>query len=258
MYQATLRFFGELTDFLPSGQRIATVTVADSPSVKDRIEACGVPHTEVDLILVAGEPVDFGYQLQPGDWVSVYPVFRSLEIEGGLRSETPVGRFVVDVNLGRLAKYLRLLGFDAVSDGALDDADLAEISVGENRILLTKDRDLLKRSVVVHGYFVRAVWPPGQIVEVMRRFDLRESMDPFARCMECNGRIEPVAKAEIEHLLEPLTKRHYDAFRRCTGCGRIFWKGSHHKRLADMVEEVQRLTRPGKGRIVSRSEGSGC
>jgi uncharacterized protein len=240
MEHATLRFFGELADFLATESRVASVDVVDAPSVKDRIEACGVPHTEVDLILVDGEPVDFGYGLQAGDWVSVYPVFRTLDIEGGLRPGPPVGRFVVDVNLGRLAKYLRLLGFDAVSDGALDDVDLAEISANENRILLTKDRNLLKRSIVVHGYFVRAIRPRGQLSEVVARFDLAESVEPFARCMGCNGVIEPVAKDEIVHLLEPLTKAHYDEFHRCTGCGHIFWRGSHHQRLAAIVEDVRR------------------
>ena len=248
MDHATLRFYGELTEFLATESRIATVDVAEAPSVKDRIEACGVPHTEVDLILVDGEPVDFGYQLQAGDWVSVYPVFRTLDIDGGLRPEPPVGRFVVDINLGRLAKYLRLLGLDAVSDGTLDDGDLAEISAVENRILLTKDRNLLKRSIVVHGYFVRAIRPRAQLIEVVSRFDLGESIRPFARCMECNGVIEPVAKAEIAHLLQPLTKAHYDDFRRCPGCGRIFWKGSHHQRLTAIVDEVRRsLTAESRG-----------
>lgn len=238
MDRATLRFYGDLRDFLATEGRIATVDVADSPSVKDRIEACGIPHTEVDLIVVHGEPVGFEYRLAPGDWVSVYPRFRSLDVDGGLRPAPPRGRFIVDVNLGKLAKHLRLLGFDAMSDGELDDGDLAEISAAENRILLTKDRNLLKRSIVVHGYFVREVHPRGQIIEVVRRFSLRDAIDPFARCIECNGLIEAVAKDDILDLLEPLTKQHYDEFRRCTECGRIFWKGSHHQRLAAIVEDV--------------------
>lgn len=240
MKQATLRFFGELIDFLPVEGRLVRVDVDDAPSVKDRIEACGVPHTEVDLILVEGNSVDFTYQLGPGDWVSVYPVFRSLDIDGGLRPEPPAGRFVVDVNLGKLAKYLRLLGFDATSDGDLDDGDLAEISAAENRILLTKDRNLLKRSLVVHGFFVREVWPKDQLVEVVRRFALAEQITPFARCMECNGVIADVAKADVMHLLEPLTKQHFDDFRQCVDCGRVFWRGSHFDRLMAIVDLVRR------------------
>jgi hypothetical protein len=243
MDRATLRFYGELADFLDTREPIVIVGVADSPSVKDRIEACGVPHTEVDLIVVGGGPVGFDYQLRAGDRVGVYPVFHSLDVTGGLRPQPPRDRFVVDVNLGRLARYLRLLGFDAVSDHALEDGDLAAISAGENRILLTRDRDLLKRAIIVHGYCVRAVWPREQLVEVVRRFDLAEVIDPFARCMECNGSIEEVAKEDVEHLLEPLTKQHYEDFRRCVGCGRVFWRGSHFEQLEAIVDSV---------------EGSGC
>jgi hypothetical protein len=239
MDHANLRFYGELIDFLATDKRIVTVAAADSPSVKDRIEACGVPHTEVDLILVGGEPVGFDYQLLPGDWVSVYPVFRSLDVGGGLRPEPPSGRFVVDVNLGRLARYLRLLGFDAVSGKDLDDGDLATISVDETRILLTKDRNLLKRSIVIHGYCVREVWPKDQLVEVVRRFGLAGLISPFARCIECNGVIEPVAKNEIEGRLEPLTREHFDEFRRCRSCDRIFWRGSHFEKLMAVVAEVR-------------------
>ena len=219
---------------------MVTVAVDDAPSVKDRIEACGVPHTEVDLILVGGTRVGFAYQLAPGDAVSVYPVFRSLDVAGGLRPDAEPGRFVVDVNLGKLAKHLRLLGFDAVSDGRLDDGDLAEISAAESRTLLTKDRNLLKRAIVVHGYLVRSLWPMDQLVEVVRRFGLADLMQPFARCIECNGVIERVAKAEIEDQLAPLTRQHFDEFRRCRGCGRIFWRGSHFERLSAIVAEARR------------------
>ncbi len=243
---ATLRFYGELKDFLPKGDSTATVGVADGPSVKDRIEACGVPHPEVDLIVIDGEAVGFDHHLAPGDRVAVYPPFRWLGVRSPLRAEPPVGRFAVDVNLGRLANYLRLVGFDAVSDGRLDDGDLAELAVAEDRIVLTRDRYLLKRSVVVHGYLVREVMPMAQVVEVVRRFDLADRTRPFSRCMECNGVIEPVTKEEVDHLLEPLTREHFDEFRRCAGCSRVFWRGSHFARLAALVEGIQAaVVRPG-------------
>jgi uncharacterized protein with PIN domain len=216
------------------------VGVADGPSVKDRIEACGVPHPEVDLIVVNGEPVGFDHHLAAGDRVAVYPLFRTLGLESPLRPGHPGDRFAIDVNLGRLARYLRLLGFDAVSDGRLDDGDLAELAAAEDRIVLTRDRHLLKRSVVVHGYLVREVMPFDQAAEVVRRFNLADRMDPFARCMECNGVIEVVDKAEVDHLLEPLTREHYDEFRRCPGCARIFWRGSHFEHLVSVVDDVRR------------------
>ncbi len=241
-----LRFYGELIDFLPDKERTASVGVADRPSVKDRIEACGIPHPEVDLIVVNGEPVGFDHNLEPGDRVAVYPVFRSLGLRHPLRPDPPPGRFVVDVNLGRLAKYLRVLGFDAVSDGRLDDGGLADLAATENRVLLTRDRNLLKRSVVVHGYLVREVMPREQTVEVVRRFDLGAAIQPFARCMECNGLVESVAKSEVDHLLEPLTREHFDEFRRCEECGRVFWEGSHYERLAALVDDI-RLAAARKG-----------
>ncbi len=236
---ARLRFYGELAELVTTGERSVAVGVDDAPSVKDRIEACGVPHTEVDLIVVNGCPVDFDYQLHPGDTVGVYPAFRSLHLETKLRPDPPAGRFVVDVNLGRLAKHLRLLGFDASSDGSLPDRDLAEVSAAQGRILLTKDRNLLKRSIVVHGYLVREVFPKDQLVEVVQRFALADSILPFTRCIECNGQVVAVAKSDIEHLLEPLTRRHYDDFGRCTDCARVFWRGSHYEHLAEFVAELQ-------------------
>ncbi len=234
---ATFRFFAELTDFVgdPSGRVVRRFT--ESPSVKDQIEACGVPHTEVDLILANGRSVGFDYRLGDGDHISVYPVFEAFDISSITRVRPEplrVMRFVADINLGKLAKYLRLLGFDTT--GASDDDELVDISVGQRRILLTRDRALLKRAVISHGYLVRQMDPTEQIKEVVRRFDLVRLVEPFGRCMECNGEIDPVDKQEILHLLEPLTRQYFEEFRRCRGCGRIFWQGSHHERLVQIIE----------------------
>jgi len=249
-YQASFRFYAELTDFLggnaDSGRLVRVFD--ESPSVKDQIEACGVPHTEVDLILVNGVSVDFGYRLSDGDYVSVYPVFESFDISS-LSQVRPAPlrelQFVVDVNLGKLARLMRLLGFDAVCDGHLDDAALVDVSVEQHRVLLTKDRGLLKRSAVTHGYFVRGVRPEAQLLEVTQRFDLIGLFEPFARCMECNGTIVVAEKADIEHLLEPLTRRYFDEFRRCLGCERIYWKGSHFERLVAIIDDVRTAARVG-------------
>lgn len=250
--QVTFRFYAELKDFLAgdAGSGEVVRMFDESPSVKDQIEACGVPHPEVDLILANGESVGFDYRLRPGDAISVYPVFESFDIAAVSRVRpTPLRemRFVVDVNLGKLVRYLRLLGFDAAADGCLDDADLVKVSVDERRILLTKDRPLLKRAAVTHGYLVRAADPGEQIVEVVRRFDLGRLIEPFARCLECNGVIESVSKAEIEHRLEPLTKRYFDEFRRCSSCDRVFWRGSHYEYLSRVVAAVRNAASPDQG-----------
>jgi uncharacterized protein with PIN domain len=246
--QATFRFYAELNDFLGTDAESGTMVrpCDDSPSVKDQIEACGVPHTEVDLVLANGASVDFAYRLQDGDRISVYPVFESLDIAGVTRVRPePLRkmRFVVDINLGKLARYLRLLGLDTITDGTADDAELVDMSVAQHRVLLTKDRPLLKRAAVTHGYLVRNIEPEEQIIEVVRRFDLAGLIDPFARCMECNGVIEPVAKADIEQRLEPLTKRYFSEFRRCPDCDRIFWRGSHYERLEALVDRIRARVR---------------
>ena len=240
---ATYRFYGNLIELLtlPNEAGLVTRTFDESPSVKDQIEACGVPHTEVDLLLVNGVSVGFDHRVADGDRVSIYPLFWELDVAHlSLVRPAPLAemRFIADVNLGKLARHLRLLGFDTLADGQWHDPELVEIAVTESRMLLTKDRLLLKRAAVIHGYLVRAAEPTEQLVEVARRFDLSDDMQPFTRCMECNGVVRSVAKASIDHLLEPLTRRYFDEFRQCPDCERVYWKGSHHRRLETIVETV--------------------
>jgi uncharacterized protein with PIN domain len=210
--------------------------------VKDVVEAMGIPHTEVDLLLVNGEAVGFGHRPSAGDRIAAYPVFERLDIgEVARLRPAPLRdpRFVVDVNLGRLARLLRLLGFDTRWANDLDDAALASIGRREHRIVLTRDRGLLKRRAVTHGLFVRSERPVDQAADVVRRLDLGARLAPFTRCSRCNGELAPVSKADVLDRLEPLTRRHYDTFHRCRGCGRVYWRGSHHCRLAALVEEIR-------------------
>lgn len=244
MKRAHFRFYAELNDFLPHDARgsILTREFELGASVKDMIEAFGVPHTEVDVVLVNGKSVDFSHRVEDADRISVYPVFESLDVGEIVRVRPePLreSRFVLDAHLGTLARHLRLLGFDCLYRNDFSDADLAEISVAERRVLLTRDVGILKRSVVTHGYFVRATEPRAQAFEVVRRFDLFSAIDPFRRCLGCNGPLTPVAKALVEHRLPPRTARHYDEFRICSDCEQIYWKGSHYTRMLDFVEEVQ-------------------
>ncbi len=241
---ATFRFYAELNDFLPARRRFreSVYTFADHPSVKDAIEAQGVPHTEVELILVNGASQDFSYQLNDGDRVSVYPVFESLDVTPLLRVRPEplrVARFVLDAHLGRLAVYLRMLGFDTLYQNDYGDEELARISREEGRILLTRDRGLLKRRAVTHGYAVRATALREQVVETLRRFDLFEAIHPFTRCLACNGLLEPVEKAAVIELLPENTRKYYEEFWRCASCGRVYWQGSHYERMRAFVEEVR-------------------
>lgn len=244
-HHATFRFYAELRDFLPPGptEREIEYGFDGSPSIKDAIEAQGIPHTEVDLILVNGSSVDFHYRLQSGDRVAVYPVFETLDITPVVRLRpAPLRdlRFVVDVNLGQLARLLRLLGFDVVYHNDLADAAIVALAVREHRVVLTRDRLLLHHKVITHGYWVRSPAPETQAAEVLRRFQLEGCVQPFTRCLECNGRVTPVAKETVATALEPKTALYYDQFFRCEQCGRIYWQGSHYARLLAKVERILR------------------
>jgi uncharacterized protein with PIN domain len=239
--QAILRFYGELNDFLPAGLRQRTIGRGFDapPSVKDLIESCGVPHTEVDLVLVNGSAVDFSRGVADGDRIAVYPHFRTLELPSGTGLQPAplaTSRFVLDVHLGRLAGYLRLAGFDAAYRNDFSDEDLARVSQNENRILLTRDRELLKRSIVSRGFFVRQTSPRRQLAEVILRFDLARAMAPFTRCARCNGVLAAVAKEAVANELPAQVRLSCGAFLRCPGCGRVYWDGTH-------VDQIRRFLR---------------
>jgi len=245
MNQVQFRFYAELNHFLsPERQMLSFVQSFDKhPSVKDSIEALGVPHTEVDLILVNGESVDFTYLLQNDDRISVYPIFQSIDITPLLRvrpQPLPEPRFVLDVHLGKLANYLRMFGFDTWYRNDYEDAELADISDRDQRILLTRDIGLLKRSIVTYGYFLRQTNPKRQLREILQRFNLLSTITPFKRCMSCNGSLQPVEKNEINEQLPSDTLEYYDVFYRCDSCDKIYWKGSHYQKMQQFIEEVIR------------------
>jgi uncharacterized protein with PIN domain len=249
MAQAELRFYEELNDFLtPALRKVAfSHKFARRASVKDMIESFGVPHTEVDIILVNGHSVDFSYIVQDGDRISIYPVFESLDISPLVRLRpTPLRSpaFVLDSNLGRLARYLRLMGFDTLYQNNYDDETVATIADQEQRIVLTRDRALLQRKIITRGYFVREVRPRLQVKEVLARFDLYRLVEPFSRCIRCNGDLQAVDKQTIEERLEPRTRQYFDSFRICTVCGQIYWQGSHYARSLRLIEELTKLQVP--------------
>jgi len=239
-----VRAYAELNDFLPPESRGVAVRrpFRSHQTVKDVLEAMGIPHTEVDLILVNGSPRGFGHRPSAGDRIAAYPTFEALDI-GPTARLRPVPlrdpRFIVDVNLGRLARLLRVLGFDVWWSSDADDATLAEVSLDEQRILLTRDRGLLKRRAITHGLFVHSQHPEEQTLEVIRRLDLGQRLAPLTRCLHCNGELAAVSKDEVIDQLEPLTRQYYEEFSRCVECGRIYWAGSHHARLVGLVERLR-------------------
>ena len=244
------RFYEELNDYLPPDKRKRTITreITGTPSVKDAIESLGVPHTEIDLILIDGRSVRFDRKLRGGERVAVYPEFERFDIAPLHRLRPkPLreSRFVADVHLGTLARYLRLLGFDTRYGNDLDDAELARLTSHERRILLTRDVGLLKRKTVVRGQWLRSRDPARQLEEVVEALDLRRAFRPFTRCMTCNGALTAVARVDVAGLVPPRVYRRFRSFKQCADCGRVYWRGTHFLRLQRLVIQVGRAGRDG-------------
>ena len=248
---ATFRFYGDLNDFLPTDYRQSDVPYRfwGRPAVKDAIEAIGVPHPEVFYLQCGETAIGFTCTLRDGNRISVYPYMPDAPPDAGwlhaLMPEPP--RFVLDGHLGQLARTLRMLGLDTRYQNDHDDAVLARIAADGHRILLTRDVGLLKHRRITYGAFVRATDPGEQIREVLRRYPLDAHLDPLTRCIRCNHVIEPVPKAEVADELPPRTQRDFDHFFQCTGCGQVYWKGSHYDRMqqfvADLFADTNRLKR---------------
>ncbi len=242
--EAVFRFYEELNDFLPADKRKKDIRYLfkGRPAVKDAVEAIGIPHPEIDLIIVNGNSVDFSYQLNDSDRVAVYPKFESMDISPIVKlrpSPLRTTLFILDIQLGKLAKMLRLLGFDTLFDPLFTSHEIVNISLKQNRIILTRDRALLKLKSVTHGYWVRSTIPDEQIKETIKRFDLLSLINPFTRCIVCNNKIVSVEKEKIEDILQKKTKQYYDSFWQCTGCKRIYWKGSHYQRMLGKIKEIR-------------------
>jgi uncharacterized protein with PIN domain len=237
----SFRFYGELNDFVRPGRRARRFThcLHGPASIKDTIEGLGVPHPEVDVVVVNGRAIDFAYLLCDGDRVAVYPPFRSLDLGDvprvGDAPPEPV-RFVLDVHLQKLASLLRLAGFDA--EVRHEDAAIARMGGQDTRVVLTRDVELLKRNEVRWGYWVRSTDPTRQFLEVARRFELADRAQPFSRCLRCNDPLRPVAKAEVIDRLPPRTRAEFNDFHVCDACGRIYWRGSHYQRLRRFLDEA--------------------
>lgn len=247
MDAVTIRCHAELNDFLPREQRHTTITVpcVGHESIKHLVESLGVPHPEVAALRVNGIWADFAYLVRPGDQFEVYPA--SLVGNAGhipLRPPLAGCRFVLDTHLGRLAAYLRMLGFDTLYSNAYEDAELAQLAHDEGRVLLTRDIGLLKRSLVMHAYFVRDTRPTHQLREVVQRFHLHGTAETFHRCIRCNGLMQRVEKADILHLLAPKTQQFFDEFQQCQACAQIYWRGSHYIHMQQLAAHILNTSQP--------------
>ena len=243
MVTATFRFYEELNDFLAPARRKQEFSVpcAQAATTKHMIEALGVPHTEVELILVNGESAGFDRLLQDGDRVAVYPRFEALDVTPLLRvRDTPLRetRFVADAHLGGLAHMLRMLGFDTLYDNHFQDDAIVAIAEQDGRIVLTRDREMLKRRAVSHGCYVHALKSEDQLREIVERLDLARSARPFTLCLHCNAPLRPIDKASVLDRLPPRVREHYERFSTCDACGRVYWEGSHWRNMRRVLDGV--------------------
>lgn len=257
MAAATFRFYEELNDFLAPLHRRREFerACARAATVKHEIEALGVPHTEVELVLVNGESVGFERIIREGDRIAVYPKFERFDVSSLVRvRERPLRepRFVADAHLGALARLMRLTGFDTVYSNTIDDDEIERLCVEQARIVLTRDRELLKRRTITHGCYVRALQPQRQLHEIFARLDLAGSARPFTLCLSCNAPLRAVDKAQVLDALPPVAREIYDRFSTCDACRRVFWEGSHWRRLRAIVDEALAA-----GRDSSSADSSG-
>jgi uncharacterized protein len=240
MVMATFRFYEELNDFLPRERRRQSFTTAcaRAATTKHMIEALGVPHTEVELVLVNGESSGFDRLVEEGDRIAVYPKFEAFDITPLLRvRERPLRRlrFVADAHLGGLSRFLRMAGFDTVYDNNIHDDEIEALAASEDRVVLTRDRELLKRRTITHGCYVHAIKPEEQLREIFKRLDLAGSAHPFTLCLHCNAPLRHVDKAEVADQLPPMVRDEQTEFNTCDCCHRVYWKGSHWKRMAGLL-----------------------
>ncbi len=238
---AEFRFYEELNDFLAPElrKRAFRMPIDRGRSVKDAIESTGVPHTEVDLVLVDGASVAFEHVLRGGERVAVYPVFERLDIAPVVHlrpSPLRETRFVLDAHLGKLARHLRLAGFDSLWENDYGDEEIVALSVAQKRVILTRDKGILKRRAVLRGYFVRETESEKQFCEVVRAFQLERSLKPFSRCRVCNAVLREVPKESVRGRVPEAVWKQLDAFTECPECGRIFWRGTHYERLSRVLQ----------------------
>jgi uncharacterized protein len=243
MVTATFRFYEELNDFLAPARRRCSFDsrCARAATVKHMIEALGVPHTEVEIVLINGESVAFDRLLQEGDRVAVYPKFETFDVSPLLRVREPplrVIRFVADAHLGGLARLLRMAGFDTLYDNHFDDGEIETIAAQQGRIVLTRDSELLKRRTITHGCYVRMLKPEQQLREIFDRLDLARSIRPFTLCLHCNAPLHAIDKALVLERIPPRSAAIYQDFSTCDVCQRIFWQGSHWQRMRALLHQT--------------------
>lgn len=241
--KVNIRFYSYLKNLLPKNKKdLFFFDIKPGQTVKDLIESLGIPHTEINLILVNSKIEDFSYQMNDNDRISVYPKFYHIDINSinKLDSDIPDEfKFIADVHLGKLAKDLRMLGFDCIWKNDFQDKEIIDFAINSNRIILTRDKGILKHAKIKYGYLIKSHQHYDQLLEIVERYDLIDKFSPFSRCMECNTPTNLIEKNKIIDRLEPKTKKYFDTFRICPNCDKIYWNGSHSERMNKIIEKIK-------------------
>lgn len=238
MDRINIKFYSSLNKLLKKGRRDKELSLELKlrQSVKDLIEAQGIPHTEIGLIIIDGKREESSYILKDGQKVEVYPAFNDIKEPKFQNMIEYPKKFILDVHLGKLAKYLRIFGIDTLYENYYSDEEIVETALKEGRVVLTRDRGVLKRKAVKYGYLIKSDESKEQLREIFLNFDLLPNVKPFFRCISCNGVLEKVDKEDVIDELEPLTRKYYNEFFRCTTCKKIYWKGGHRERMEEFAD----------------------
>ncbi|WP_020680657.1 Mut7-C RNAse domain-containing protein [Marinobacterium rhizophilum] len=243
MIQVQCRCHGRLNELLPPSQRwrVRTMHLKQEITLQQLLIPLHIPHPEVDLVMVNGAPARLDYCVRHGDQIHIYPDIGDIDDAAivPLRVRPlPRARFILDVHLGRLARRLRLLGLDCWYRSQMDDRAIVRLARIQERVILTRDRGLLQRVEVSHGYYVRAIRPEAQLREVLARFEPGPWLRPLSRCMRCNGLIETMSGEEVQRLSRPDLEREFSVIYRCVGCHQLYWQGSHYEQLRKYVDQL--------------------
>ncbi len=238
-----IHFIDELNDFLPRNKRYREYTreIQAHQSLKDIIESEGVPHVEVDQIKVNDNFTGFRNKLKPGNRVTVLPhaSTRRDPNEKHLQPKPLLKpRFMLDEHLGKLARELRMCGIDSLLFSGKSDREFSKQVIRLKRVTLTRDVELLKRAIIKRGYWIRNDDPEKQLVEVIRRFELADSIKPFFRCLDCNGVIIKTNSKKIKDQVPPRSRKWVNEYFQCKSCGKIYWKGSHYRKMKEKITSV--------------------
>ena len=244
-----LRFYEELNNYLPVRRRKVwfEYRFSDKPTIKDIVELIGVPYSEIDLILVNGKSVNFSFKVKNNDKVSVYPVFEAFDISTVSRLRTKPLRepnFIVEANLGKLAKYLRLFGFDVYYQNTNgNNSSVDSLTKKNTPIVLTRGKNIFKKKLITHGYQVKSNDPKKQIEEVINKFDLFSRIKPLIFCLQCNEKIVPIEKNKIINKLPSKIPQYFNEFFICPTCKKIYWRGIHYQTMLAFVRQIKKNCR---------------